>query len=150
MVEFENPGPKLSRVELASFEEGIGYELPVEYRSFLLAVNGGRPVPDIVDVEGHPEFTTDVKALFGLRRVIESTCLDWWVKTLSERLEPGVLPIGSDSGGNVFCISLHPGDHGVVLYCDLQSVFADYGAVPDFYRVASTFGSFLCLLRPWE
>lgn len=48
MTKIAEPRPAGPTVvgSLAAFERHIGHALPAEYREFLLAHNGGRPVPD--------------------------------------------------------------------------------------------------------
>jgi hypothetical protein len=150
MITIVNQGPDLSESEISNFEKDLGMALPEQYRQFLGEFNGGIPTPDIVDVDGLPGTSTDVQVFFGIRRSVESSCLDWNLASLAERLDPGLLPIACDSGGSVFCLSLRESDYGAVLYCDLQSVFADFDADPDLYPVASGFEEFLNRIRPFS
>lgn len=147
MFSIDNPGPRITEPELASLEASVGLRLPGSYRQFLLDKNGGTPGSVCVDVPGFQE--TDVQVLFGIRRDIESSCIDWNIDTLKERLDPRLLPIACDSGGNVFCLSLRPADEGSVIYCDLEAVYADYGKAPPLYLVAADFEQFLASLRPF-
>lgn len=50
MVAITDRGPMLSESEIAAFEAEVGATLPADYREFLLTWNGGRPVPDTIDV----------------------------------------------------------------------------------------------------
>ena len=150
MMTVEDRGPEVSETQLASLEANLGSPLPAEYREFLIASNGGVPTPDTIDIPGFPESPTDVQVLFGVGRSVESSRLEWNLRTLAERLDSGLLPIACDSGGNVFCLSLRSSDNGAVLYCDLQAVFADYQSKPQYYPVAPSFESFLRRLRPFK
>ncbi|WP_408888261.1 SMI1/KNR4 family protein [Myxococcus faecalis] len=47
-------GPPLDEDTVRAFEASHGFQLPGEYRDFLLATNGGRPVRDLFSVEGLP------------------------------------------------------------------------------------------------
>ena len=143
-------GPAVREQRIVELETMLNSPLPRDYRAFLTRSNGGRPTPDTIDIPGLPESPSDVKVLFGIDRAIESERLDWNLSTLSERLEPGVLPIAGDSGGSVYCLSLRAKDYGAISYCDLQSVFADYEARPQYYPVAPNFESFLSRLRAFE
>ena len=150
MIILEDRGPKVSQTEIASLEASLGSPLPVEYREFLTASNGGVPRPDTIDIPEFPESPTDVQVLFGLGRSVKSSRLEWNLRTLAERLDPELLPIACDSGGNVFCLSLRLSDNGAVLYCDLHVVFADNESKPQYYPVAPSFESFLRKLRPFK
>jgi len=148
MITFDNPGPGLAESDVADLEANLGFALPASYRQFLLDHNGGRPDPDCVDVPGFEE--TDVQVFFGVRRPIESSRIEWNIDTLRRRLDAGLVPIACDSGGNVFCLSLRQEDRGVVFYCDLQSVFADFETRPTVYSVATSFDSFVTAIHPFS
>jgi hypothetical protein len=149
MITMENPGPRLSESDISNLEMRLGMALPEQYRRFLLDFNGGTPTPDTVDIEGLPGASADVQVFFGIGRPVESSGLEWNMATLAERLKEGLLPIASDSGGSVFCLSLQGRNRGAVLYCDLQSVFVDFESDPKLYPVASDFEAFLKRLRPF-
>ena len=101
MTTIENPGPRLSDADISKFEQRIGAVLPEQYRRFLLEFDGGIPTPDTIDVEGLPGASTDVQVFFGIGSSIESSDLNRNLTTLAERLEDELLPIATDSGGNV-------------------------------------------------
>lgn len=42
----EESGKSINEQDLANFETSIGYQLPKDYRDFLLRHNGGRPMPN--------------------------------------------------------------------------------------------------------
>ena len=149
MVTMEEQGPKLSDVDISALEARLGVALPLSYRQFLLVFNGGVPTPDNVDVEGLEGGAADVQVFFGVGRAIEATCIEWNTATLTERLDSWLVPIASDSGGSVFCLSVRREDHGSVLYCDLTSVFGDLGIRPPLYFVARDFEAFVAKLRPF-
>jgi hypothetical protein len=132
-VEIENPGPRLTPQHLTDVEAELGTKLPDDYRAFLLKYNGGRPVPDTVDVENAPGTPTDVQTLFGIGRQIESSGLVWNKQVLADRLPEDCLPIACDSGGNLFCLA----EGGRVVYIDLDS------PEPGKYLVADSFDAFL-------
>src|SRR5687768_2520715 len=116
-VEFASPGPKLNERALSGLEQWLGFQLPAQYRQFLLSCNGGVPVENVsIRVPGIPGGETDLQVLFGVARSVKSSCIEWNVESLSERLEPDLLPIARDSGGNVFCLSMREGDRGSVVY----------------------------------
>ncbi|GAG21202.1 unnamed protein product, partial [marine sediment metagenome] len=88
--------------------------------------------------------------LFGFGRPIESSTLDWNLTILSERLQTlpvRLLPIASDSGGSIFCLALSDSLAGAIVFCDLQSVFADFVNRPGLYMVSPSFNAFLSSLE---
>ncbi len=40
-VPFAEPGPRVTEDDVGRFDREFGYELPADYRAFLLEVNGG-------------------------------------------------------------------------------------------------------------
>jgi hypothetical protein len=150
MVTLKNMGPKISEAELADLETQFGFQLPVDYKRFLFDYNGGRPNQNVIDIPGFSESPTDVQVFLGIRRPFESSCIDWNLKTFSERIGLGFLPIALDSGGNLFCLFLRSPDQGAVFYFDLESVFAKNDAVPECYLVAPNFDDFCKNLRLLE
>jgi hypothetical protein len=146
MFNLENAGPPITEGDLTRLETTIGFPLSDSYRRFLLTRNGGTPGAVVcVDVPAFGE--TDVQVFFGIGREVESSSIDWNISTLEERLDARLVPIACDSGGNVFCLSLRPDDEGAVIYCDLESVFGDYGKAPPLWPVAADFDAFLGRLR---
>jgi hypothetical protein len=55
------------------------------------------------------------------------------------------VPIGCDSGGNLFVLSRR--DAGAVSYLDLEAVYGDLEAAAPEYLVAADFDEFLSRLR---
>lgn len=149
MIELTEVGPPLTQDALARFERDLGVSLPDPYRRFLIRTNGGVPTPCMhtADVEGLPGGAADVQEFFELGDSAESYDLRARRETLCERIPANLLAIAKDSGGSVFCISLLGADRGAVSYCDLQSVYGNFEADPEFYPVAPDFDAFLNKLR---
>jgi len=144
----ERPGPRIGEADIDRLEQRVGLRLPPSYRRFLLTFNGGSPVPDTVDILGHPESpTADVQVLFGINRPVASSGIEWNCEVFSRRLRGRSLPIASDSFGNLFCLTCDGPRDGAVDYYDMQSVFGDYAAAPKAYAVAASFDDLLQSLR---
>lgn len=152
MTEFEEIGPLLTEEDIVSFERDLGGRLPDPYRQFLLRTNGGRPPRerDTVDVEGLSGSPTGIQVFYRLGGAVKSSELTWNRETLSERIPDNLLAIASDSFGSDFCISLKGEDRGAIYFCDLQSVWGNHDAVPNFYPVAPDFDTFLNKLREFQ
>lgn len=146
MAEIKNPGNPVTEEHLANLERELGARLPMQYRQFLLKFNGGRPSPDVVDIEGLEGGETDVQVFFGIGRPIESSNLIWNKKWTSDRIPGRMLPVACDSGGSLFCLSLAGADFGKVIYVDLQFVGEPTQKVT-FYMVAENFDAFLGKIR---
>lgn len=163
MLYFDESGPQLTERDISDFEKAFSLSVPHQYRLFLLTYNGGRPRPDTIAI-GHAldgdhstatsaNGATNVDTLFGLRDPVESCNIDWNLVTYRERLRSVsicLLPIGCDSGGSIFCIVVSGHTTGHIVYCDLESVFCDYDAIPRLYAIATSFNAFLSSLRDAE
>ena len=143
MTTIKNPGRPATEAEIATLEGRVGFGLPAPFRAFLLKSDGGRPWPNVVDIDGFG--TTDVQVIFGFGREVESSRLDWNLDTFRERLRGGLVPIGCDSAGNLFVLSR--GDAGAVLYLDLEAVYGDFESAAPEHLVAADFDEFLRRLR---
>ena len=151
-IEMTDVGPKLSEEELAKFEEQIGFTLPISYRKFLLAYNGGNPSPYFYVVpKWHyqqslvNEFNgidPDGEHIIDLRETIE---------LLASRLPKGFIPIAGDPGGNCVLISLDGPTYGKIYFWDHENEpedctenLSDYANI---YWLADDFEDFLNNLK---
>jgi hypothetical protein len=107
MIRMTEQGPPINELQMAQVSKTLGATFAQDYKFFLLQNNGGRPDPDIVDIEGLPGSPTDVKIFFGIGRKYESSELLWQLDFIKECCpNQHVLPIASDSGGSLFCLKL--------------------------------------------
>ena len=146
--------------QLAAFERYIGGRLPSAYRTFLLRYNGGYPEPDaFVLGKGRRKEEHIVFCFFPLREpclgkvnVKTSDDLSRWPlhcawddlqsdlkKVYRTKLEPPLLPIGTDGLSNYICIVLTGAKTGAVAFLDYKT------AKP--WPLAPSFPSFLASLR---
>ncbi len=111
---------KATEKQVAKFEKQIGAQLPEEYRSFLLANNGGRPVSEGINVFGHPSpygYIALVDPLYSLHsKAPQYASLHGAIGSDYFILPPGHIPI-ADSGGNLITIDLKQ-KVGVIYYFD--------------------------------
>lgn len=144
-MEISAPGPVISEADIVVLENRLGVRFPSRYRDFLLQHNGGQPTPDIIDIADAPGTPTDVQVFFGIERPVESSDISWNVQLLLERC-PNLraIPIGCDSGGNLFCLRIEGESAGMIVYCDLDSSDCDI------YHVAHDFDEFLSLIRSFD
>jgi hypothetical protein len=108
-------GP-LSAFRLTAFEDRLGFTLPDEYRDFLLAHNGGTPVPATFSSEREGE--DRVESLYGLHDGPDHLRLDEMWDIYRRRLPRGLLPIGADPFGNALCIALSGPHRGRIYFWD--------------------------------
>ncbi|HYE20854.1 MAG TPA: SMI1/KNR4 family protein [Tepidisphaeraceae bacterium] len=156
-------GPATAK-QVAAFEKHIGHELPTEYREFLLAHNGGRPVPDAFTLTADDRGPEEdlVMCFFPLRdlslgavAVGEMEDLRTWplhcawddlqndLENLYEtELDPPLLPIGTDGSSNYISLVLSGERAGAVVFLDNETA--------EDWPLAPSFKAFLASLRPRE
>lgn len=104
---------KIDIERLLDFEKFNNVELPEDYRNFLLTYNGGVLRSNTIPLE----FTnTDVLVLFGMFDLPQYGSFFNKVDVFCERIPSWYIPIASDSGGNLFIMSLWEGNKGVVAF----------------------------------
>lgn len=131
---------------LLAFERRIGRKLPADYRAFLLEHNGGTPDATLVKVRG---VSSAVKRLHGLHNGPSWARLESLRRSHAGRVPAGLLPIGADPFGNVFCLGLAGRWRGKVWFWDHEGE-ADEDEPPrvdNLKLVAASFASFLAKLR---
>jgi cell wall assembly regulator SMI1 len=144
MVTIEGEGCRIDERRVADIETLVAAKLPSGYRDFLLRHNGGRPTPDVIDINGLPGGAADIKNFFGFDQEFESENLIWHFEIMRENVPwRHLLPIAGDSFGNTFCLDLAPDSYGRVVYFDLK------GDDSEFYDVAPDFEAFLEKIYPW-
>jgi hypothetical protein len=132
---------------LLAFEQRAGGKLPADYRKFLLEHNGGIPEAAVVKGKG---VDSVVRQLNGLHNGARWARLESLRKTYAGRMPKGLLPIGSDPFGNVYCLGLGGRWRGKVWFWDHETE-ADEGEPPrtdNLTLVAASFTAFLAKLRP--
>src|SRR5438552_770302 len=131
------PSGRTNAKQLAAFERRIGYCLPRAYRDFLLRYNGGRPEPDAFLLRtDRAEEEHVVMCFFPMRRLRlgqvdvkdPKELLHWplhcaWQDLQNDlrnlykiRLDPQLLPIGTDGLSNYICIVLAGNKTGAVVF----------------------------------
>ncbi len=141
-MKFFDEGDTVSLNEIDAFAQAIGKRLPGPYRDFLLAHNGGRPEPAVIDIDDCPSGASVVQMFLGLTGPVESETLLWSWNVFSGRIPERLLPIADDPFGNLFCLSVDGDDLGQVFFLDR---YEESESRP--YFVAKDFDEFLSRLR---
>jgi cell wall assembly regulator SMI1 len=118
---------------LERVEASLGVSIPEDYRKFLEATDGGRPVEDTFSP------MVGVNRFLGASEMIESR------ERLHGRLPATLLPIADAEGGNRICISVAEHELGAIYFWDheLEHLGADKAAD----RIAASFDDFISQLR---
>jgi len=146
----DDVGPPLAREDLDAFERLLESPLPTDYAAFLLRHNGGSPTPDTVLIEDWPQGgpEADVRMLYrlGPNPADDTYDLRWMLETMAGRMPCGLLPIGTTSCGDDFCLWLTGNERGAVVLWDHEAEHRP-PTTANVHRVAPTFTAFLDLLR---
>jgi hypothetical protein len=146
MTEFSAPGTSISDAQIDDIEAALGFPLPTDYRQFLRVYNGGVPDDDTIDIADLKQSPTDVQELFGIDYDLKTSNILWNLEFIRQRC-PGrrLLPIGCDSGGNLFCLDFDNDERNPsVIYLDVIS-----SDCPS-YLAAANFSEFCGHLRKTE
>lgn len=120
-IKMTKTGPKLSEDDLIKLEKQIGFVVPSPYRKFLLAYNGGKPVPEFFEVPGWRYKQSLVTELLGIIPGVKYADLEQNIKLMAGRLPRGFIPIGDDPGGNMIVISLDGPTRGKIYFFDHEN-----------------------------
>jgi hypothetical protein len=99
-IEWKYVGPDINDQTVVDVESVLSVKLPADYLACLRKKNGGRPIPNAVNVSGRVDVVfenllrLDIQAPHGVIKV-------WNV--LRARTKEGVIPFASDPFGNLFC-----------------------------------------------
>ncbi len=142
-LEESNPYGHVNPVDIVEFEETNEVSLPADYKNFLLEHNGGRPEPNILS-----EPATDVQWLFGMIEEPAWASLFNALDVYEGRIPAWYMPIGIDSGGNLFIMSLFEENKGIIALWwhedEAEQNGADY--FDNLTPVADSFTEFVSLL----
>lgn len=118
-IEFERPGPAITAEEVSEFEATLPGTLPEDYRAFLIAQNGGRPVDNWLPPElGGGGFT--VAGFLSLGEVENYNSLIWVRDVFADRISGHLLAVASDDGGGQICVALTGDDRGSMWLYDAE------------------------------
>jgi hypothetical protein len=131
---------------LVTYEQSLPGPLPEDYRKYLLEFNG--QMPGGSDVRGiySPEEDRCIGEVSGLYGIHDGE-LEEALAFYKENMPKGMIPIGSDVGGNQICLCLTgPNRNRIYIYDhEAESEPAD---MTNFDFIANNFTDFIQLLRP--
>ena len=146
----------LGEAVLTALERKLGIELPEEYRRFLLLHNGGKPAPAGFHYEDETGQYTDsqVDRFLSVHEGKLANFADDFItyKVDEKRMPDRLVPIATDPGGNVVCISVAGRDRGAIYFWDheheMDAADEEEGepGESNVHLIADSFGEFLALL----
>jgi ankyrin repeat protein len=148
-----NGEPPPDEKMLDEIQAEFGFEFPPTYRAFLLEQNGGTFAQDVVYVEDGDEDDEDkwcfVRDLYGVstERIVADADrgLVWHLKILRDRIPEEFIPIGSDYGGDQYCLGVR--DPYTEMVWDWFHEGDEAGSLANMSFVCNSFTRFLEGLR---
>src|SRR5438105_1828158 len=111
--------PMVTEDTLQAVEKKYAFQLPDDYRKFLLENNGGFPWPNCVTfTEAGRKTASDVFCYFAIRDKRAWASLEWHFDTFSGRLPKNTVPIARDSCGNLWLLTVGGERAGSVFFWD--------------------------------
>jgi hypothetical protein len=148
MARIEGSFGTVSSEQIGEYEHRLCVSLPQSYRQFLLADNGGYPVPNRLLVPECGETLVDV--LYGMRE--EGQPYDLLSEQEQVRdfgqIPEGWLRIGHDPGGNSLLLCTEGEKCGQVYYWDSAAFFEGSSDEGNTYPVAESIQALLASLTP--
>ena len=86
--------------DITNFELASNVLLPADYKAFIIKYNGGRPSPNSL-----PNPSTDVAWLYGMFDEYNWANFFYALDVFKGRIPSWYIPVGCDSGGNIFIMS---------------------------------------------
>ncbi|XSG77251.1 SMI1/KNR4 family protein [Herpetosiphon llansteffanensis] len=118
MPTFSQVRPPATDQQLAKLEARIGYPLPETYRTFLRTTNGGRPNPIVFSIKGKWITEGHVNVFSSVDPTDPHHYIHRDLDIFGDEIPATMLPIGSDPGGNLICISLAGETTGQIFFWD--------------------------------
>jgi cell wall assembly regulator SMI1 len=139
MIQFKNPNTPLGVDAINALEVFLKAKLPVDYRGFLLSCDGG-------DGPKFNLFKVETGEGSVLRSLFSAQVIPNEVRRLRDELDPDLIPIGDDIGGNRICLAIRGESKGQIFFIDHElDIEEDTGYVPVFF-VARSFEEFAATL----
>ncbi|MFD2299298.1 SMI1/KNR4 family protein [Paracidovorax citrulli] len=138
----------LDESAIGVLEGFLGLKIPGDYRSFLLDGNGQWKGGKDFDVP--EQGSTSLNYFFPLLSKNSTDNLPYKIKLYKGRVPEEMLPIGSDSGGNLLLLSLKGKDRGAIFFWDHEMEAEDEDQQPYYENIkvlSKNFNDFLKLLR---
>ncbi len=146
--------------KIEDFEARKGLRLPVDYKTFLLEHNGGRPVEDsaFAEVEGWNWLV--VEDLYGLTREAEHSIDGEWFNNFSDDIFARLLSVGYASASSLYMdlrdgpmhgkiyIMAHPANETVLIDDAGFEDDGDYEEARFLHPVANSWTEFVAMLGP--
>jgi hypothetical protein len=137
---------RLRKRDLLAFEALIGVQLPDDYRVYLHAHNGGRPVPSDFKFLGRSSGSS-LHHMYGLFRDHECDLRSAF-ECFRDRIPSSLIPIADDPFGNQICLGIQGTHYGKIFFWDHERE-SRRPSFRNIRRLADSFGTFVGALYQW-
>lgn len=132
--------------DIQSFENRLNTTLPMAYRQFIIQFNGGKPKHNLF-TENEELGYLIVNSLYGIKPEKKYNDLNRSLEIYDGRISSNFIAIGSDPGGNQFCLGILGDFSGKVFFWDHEEEvdedeFKDNILPENMYLLANDFNSF--------
>lgn len=149
LLTFEHSDHRLSIQDIEEYESRLQAKLPPDYRSFLLAHNGGYPSKSDIRYNPSPKryAWTFVGGFFALQpHSAKCIGLEPIPEVLAAELPAGCIPVASGPGSEPFVLFIAGQRIGQVWWKDLSKCDREGYPEDHLYFIAGNFSSFLSAL----
>jgi hypothetical protein len=148
MVRIHNSLQPICETEIRQVEERLGIRLPHDYENFLLLHNGGQPDPQMFSIQGCGQDDHATASFFFGIGGDENIDLEANRRIYQGRVPSDILPIASDPGGNLLCISVSGKNDGKLYFWthEEESLDGDLPTYENLYFVANNINELLANL----
>lgn len=144
-VTFKTSGSNPTEEALEAFEANNALKLPLDYRHFLGANNGGCPSPNACWVEDIDDFVL-VDVLYGIARD-ESSDLQFWIEEYGDEMPKGSVIVGGDPGGAMFILGTTVDFSGIYLWDHQHRYAGSSEENGNTFFIADTFSTWIQTLQ---
>jgi hypothetical protein len=136
---------------LGELNNRLGFKIPEVYLNFLIENNGGQPFDNLLRIKGSDgsvkwEFT--VNMLYGFDSDLSGDLYHNYF-ILSDRIPPGLLPIGDDGVGNKICLGVASENYGkVYLWSDTEQDLDEDASTDTVELLTNSLEEFFGALQP--
>jgi hypothetical protein len=137
--------PPIVVKDVEVFEVSIGIYLPQSYKAFLLTVNGGVPLHNLIfPIINMPlnDFG-GIQLFFGLGKAADHFSLENTYGMYAGGIPHGIVPIADNGGGDYVCLDLRSGKDRVAFWDKRHFWGTGEWREEDLYAVAPSFDAFL-------
>ena len=117
LIRIVNSFPNLTIAKLKKFQTEFGVNLPNDYKSFLLAHNGGQPEPNAFPIDGFNQDFDCINSFYGLSHdVSDDSNVFTAIKDFGGIIPNTVIPIAYTESGDFLILDCDKG--GSIWYWD--------------------------------